>query len=62
MTEFPIDLDAYQPIALDANNPVLSDDQRTALKENIQLCRDALVFFYRHRGGSRRWRPFGGGL
>ena len=45
MTEFPIDLDAYQPIALDSNNPVLSDDQRTALKENIQLCRDALVFF-----------------
>ena len=45
MTEFPIDLDAYQPIALDANNPVLSDEQRTALKENIQLCRDALVFF-----------------
>ena len=45
MTEFPIDLNAYQPIALDVNNPVLSDEQRTALKANIQLCRDALVFF-----------------
>lgn len=45
MTRFPIDLDAYQRISLDAANPVLTEDQRNALKANIQLCRDAIVFF-----------------
>ena len=42
---FPIDLGAYQAIALDPSNPTLTDDQRNALKANIQLCRDAIVFF-----------------
>lgn len=45
MTSFPIDLGAYQRISLDASNPTLTDDQRSALKANIQLCRDAIVFF-----------------
>ncbi|MGF1568141.1 MAG: transketolase C-terminal domain-containing protein [Nodosilinea sp.] len=45
MTSFPIDLGAYQRISLDAANPTLTDDQRSALKANIQLCRDAIVFF-----------------
>ncbi|WP_317134559.1 hypothetical protein [Leptolyngbya sp. 7M] len=42
---FPIDLGAYQPLKLDPSNPTLSDKQRAALKANIQLCRDAIVFF-----------------
>lgn len=42
---FPIDLGAYQAIALDSSTPTLTDDQRAALKANIQLCRDAIVFF-----------------
>ncbi|NJL23367.1 MAG: transketolase [Leptolyngbyaceae cyanobacterium SM1_3_5] len=42
---FPIDLGAYQKIALDPANPTLTDDQRQALKNNIQLCRDAIVLF-----------------
>ncbi|GAB4375447.1 MAG: transketolase C-terminal domain-containing protein [Elainellaceae cyanobacterium] len=42
---FPIDLGAYQPLALDPSNPQLTDEQRAALKANIQLCRDAIVFF-----------------
>jgi transketolase len=42
---FPIDLGAYQPIALDPTKPTLTDEQREALKANIQLCRDAIVFF-----------------
>jgi transketolase len=42
---FPIDLGAYQPLTLDPANPTLSDEQRAALKANIQLCRDAIVFF-----------------
>ncbi len=42
---FPINLDAYKPLALDPSNPVLTDEQRNTLKANIQLCRDAIVFF-----------------
>jgi transketolase len=42
---FPIDLSAYQKIALDPNNPTLTDEQRQALKANIELCRDAIIFF-----------------
>ncbi|MEB3251149.1 MAG: transketolase C-terminal domain-containing protein [Cyanobacteriota bacterium] len=45
MTRFPIDLGAYQRISLDAANPTLTPDQRHALQANIQLCRDAIVFF-----------------
>ncbi len=44
-TRFPIDLDAYQPIALNPSNPTLTDEQRATLKANIQLCRDVIVFF-----------------
>ncbi|MFH7244132.1 MAG: transketolase C-terminal domain-containing protein [Spirulina sp.] len=45
MMSFPIDLGAYQRISLDAANPTLTDEQRSAIKANIQLCRDAIVFF-----------------
>ncbi|MEM8829238.1 MAG: transketolase C-terminal domain-containing protein [Cyanobacteria bacterium P01_G01_bin.19] len=44
-TRFPIDLDAYKPLALDPSNPTLTDEQRETLTANIQLCRDAIVFF-----------------
>jgi len=42
---FPIDLGAYQPLALDPAQPSLSAEQRAALRSNIQLCRDAIIFF-----------------
>ncbi|MEB3211620.1 MAG: transketolase C-terminal domain-containing protein, partial [Leptolyngbyaceae bacterium] len=42
---FPIDLSTYKAIALDPSVPTLTDEQRQALKFNIQLCRDAIVFF-----------------
>ncbi|MGR9071726.1 MAG: transketolase C-terminal domain-containing protein [Gammaproteobacteria bacterium] len=45
MTKFPIDLGAYRRISLDAGNPILSEEQKSALTANIQLCRDALIFF-----------------
>ncbi|MGR9116513.1 MAG: transketolase C-terminal domain-containing protein [Gammaproteobacteria bacterium] len=45
MNTFPIDLGAYQRISLNASNQTLSDEQRASLKANIQLCRDAIVFF-----------------
>ncbi|MBE7384497.1 MAG: transketolase [Leptolyngbya sp. SIO1E4] len=44
-TSFPIDLGAYQRITLDPAVPTLTDEQRSALKANIELCRDAIVFF-----------------
>ena len=44
-TRFPIDLDAYKPLALDPSNSTLTDQQREDLKANIQLCREAIVFF-----------------
>ena len=44
-TTFPIDLSTYQPLALDPVQRELTQQQRDALKANIQLCRDAIVFF-----------------
>lgn len=45
MTSFPIDLNAYKRLTLDASSSTLTAEQRDALKANIQLCRDAIVFF-----------------
>lgn len=42
---FPIDLSTYKAIALDPSVPTLTNEQREALKYNIQLCRDAIIFF-----------------
>lgn len=42
---FPINLNAYQPLTLDSVKPTLSNEQRSSLKANIQLCRDMIVFF-----------------
>lgn len=44
-TRFPIDLGAYKPLALDPSNATLTDEQKADLKANIQLCREAIVFF-----------------
>lgn len=45
MSNFPIDLGAYQRITLDPSINTLTAQQRASLKANIQLCRDAIVFF-----------------
>jgi transketolase len=42
---FPIDLARFQPLALNPAKPTLTDDQKSILESNIQLCRDAIVFF-----------------
>jgi transketolase len=42
---FPIDLSAYQSLSLDPSVSSLSSEQKAALQANIQLCRDAIVFF-----------------
>jgi len=44
-TTFPIDLAAYRPLSLDPARPELSAAERADLEANIQLCRDAIVFF-----------------
>ena len=43
--QFPIALSAYKPLALNPANNTLTAEQRESLKANIQLCRDAIVFF-----------------
>lgn len=43
---FPVPLQNYQRIAIDPfTQATLTAEQRAALKANIQLCRDAIVFF-----------------
>jgi hypothetical protein len=43
---FPIDLSKYHKVAIDPfAQDALTDEQRGALKDNIALCRDAIVFF-----------------
>lgn len=42
---FPIDLSALKPLSLDPSVPLLTAEQKDALRHNIQLCRDAIVFF-----------------
>ncbi len=45
MTKFPIDLGSYKRIKLDASNSKLTAEQKAGLQHNIQLCRDAIIFF-----------------
>ncbi len=42
---FPIDLNALQPLKLDPGISHLTEAEKSSLKHNIQLCRDAIVFF-----------------
>jgi transketolase len=42
---FPIDLSALRPLKLDPGRDRLTPDEVSTLRHNIQLCRDAIVFF-----------------
>jgi hypothetical protein len=42
---FPIDLGKIKPLKLDPAVTALSDQDKSTLRDNIQLCRDAIVFF-----------------
>ncbi|MEW4487090.1 transketolase C-terminal domain-containing protein [Thalassoglobus sp. JC818] len=44
-TDFPIPLHEYKVVPLDPKQPTLTDEQREQLEKNIQLCRDAIIFF-----------------
>jgi transketolase len=43
--QFPIDLNTLHPLELDPTADALTAVQKSALSQNIQLCRDAIVFF-----------------
>jgi transketolase len=45
VAEFPIPLSQYSELPLDPKNPKLTAEQRKTLKRNIEICRDAIVFF-----------------
>ncbi|KAF8135185.1 thiamine diphosphate-binding protein [Boletus edulis] len=45
LSKFPIDLAKYKKLTLDASQPKLTAEQKSILKENIQLLRDAIVLF-----------------
>src|SRR4051794_29976395 len=47
---FPIDLSQLKSLKLDPKRMTLSDEQKAALQHNIQLCRDAIVFFTAYAG------------
>ncbi|MEM8885989.1 MAG: transketolase C-terminal domain-containing protein [Planctomycetota bacterium] len=42
---FPIDLSPYRPLSLDPARPALTAEERAQLETNVQLCRDAIIFF-----------------
>ena len=42
---FPIDLNSLEPLKLDPGASHLTEAEKSSLKHNIQLCRDAIVFF-----------------
>jgi transketolase len=42
---FPIDLELFHPLALDPSAESLTIEQEQQLAANVQLCRDAIVFF-----------------
>jgi transketolase len=43
--KFPIDLSKLKPLKLDPSRQTLTTDEKATLQHNIQLCRDAIVFF-----------------
>lgn len=44
-TEFPIPLNEYKVVRLDPTQTKLTAEQKEQLQANIQLCRDAIIFF-----------------
>ncbi|MHA1721361.1 MAG: transketolase C-terminal domain-containing protein, partial [Promethearchaeota archaeon] len=58
--KFPIDMSGYKPVILDIHKPELSDFELTQLQKNIQLARDAIVFFTAYAGVKRLGGHTGG--
>jgi hypothetical protein len=45
LSKFPIDLKKYKKLTLDPSQPQLTAEQKSALQDNIELFRDAIVLF-----------------
>ena len=45
VAEFPIPLSQYSALPLDPKKTKLTAEQRETLKKNIEICRDAIIFF-----------------
>jgi len=45
VAEFPIPLSQYSALPLDPKKTKLTADQRETLQKNIEICRDAIIFF-----------------
>ena len=45
VAEFPIPLSQYSALPLDPKNTKLTAEQRETLQKNIEICRDAIIFF-----------------
>lgn len=45
VAEFPIPLSQYVALPLDPKKPKLTAEQRETLQKNIEICRDAIIFF-----------------
>ena len=45
VAEFPIPLNQYSALPLDPKKPTLTAEQRQTLQKNIEICRDAIIFF-----------------
>ena len=45
VAEFPIPLSQYSALPLDPKKTTLTAEQRETLKKNIEICRDAIIFF-----------------
>ena len=43
--QFPISLNEYKSLPLDPSTPKLTGTQKKTLQANIELCRDAIIFF-----------------
>ncbi len=43
--QFPISLKEYKSLPLDPSTPKLTETQKKTLQANIELCRDAIIFF-----------------
>jgi len=52
-SHFPIDVSKYKHVSIDPwSTHALSEEQKSALAFNVQLCRDAIVFFTASGGAS----------
>ena len=58
--KFPIDMSGYKPVILDLSQPELTNDEVNQLEKNIQLARDAIIFFTAYAGVKRLGGHTGG--